>query len=152
MREALASPHVDSRRGGDLPLELHRALGDPRLQARVSDLEFADAVLVLAADPVNDAPILDLRLRKGVRRRGLKLGLAMPATSSLEPSAALSVRFGPGAGAAFAAALAAALAESPDAPRSTGSRRSPGRIRPRCPGWPRCCAARASSRAPAARS
>ncbi len=114
MREALASPHLDSRRGGSLPLELHRALGDPRLQARVSDLEFADAALVLAADPVNDAPILDLRLRKGIRRRGLKLGLAMPAPSSLEPSAALSVRFGPGAGPAFAAALAAALAESPD--------------------------------------
>ncbi len=114
MREALASPHVDSRRGGRLPIGLHRALGDPRLQARVSDLEFADAVLVLAADPVNDAPILDLRLRKGIRRRGLKLGLAMPAPSSLEPSAALSVRFGPGAGPAFAAALAATLAESPD--------------------------------------
>jgi NADH-quinone oxidoreductase subunit G len=114
MREALLSPHVDSRRGGKLPIGLHRALGDPRLQAQVSDLEFADAVLVLAADPVNDAPILDLRLRKGVRRRGLKLGLAMPAPSSLEPSASLSVRFGPGAGPAFAAALAAALAESPD--------------------------------------
>jgi NADH-quinone oxidoreductase subunit G len=114
MREALAAPHLDSRRGGSLPIELHRGLGDPRLQARVSDLEFADAVLVIAADPVNDAPILDLRLRKGIRRHGLKLGLAMPAASSLEPSAALSVRFGPGAGPAFAAALAASLAESPD--------------------------------------
>jgi NADH-quinone oxidoreductase subunit G len=114
MREALHSPHLDSRRGGSLPLGLQRGLGQPQLQARVSDLEFADAVLVLAADPVNDAPILDLRLRKGIRRRGLKLGLAMPAPSSLEPSAALSVRFGPGAGPAFAAALAAALAESPD--------------------------------------
>jgi NADH-quinone oxidoreductase subunit G len=114
MREALASPHLDSRRGGELPIGLHRALADPRLGARVTDLEFADAVVVLAADPVNDAPILDLRLRKGIRRHGLKLGLAMPAPSSLEPSAALSVRFGTGAGPAFAVALAAALAESPD--------------------------------------
>jgi NADH-quinone oxidoreductase subunit G len=113
-REALGSHDLDSRRGGALPLELHRALGAPQLAARVSDLEFADAVLVLAADPVNDAPILDLRLRKGIRRRGLKLGLAMPAPSSLEASAALSVRFGPGAGPAFAAALAAALGSSPD--------------------------------------
>ena len=114
MREALSSPHVDSRRGGELAVGLQRALGEPRLQAQVSDLEFADAVLVLAADPVNDAPILDLRLRKGIRRGGLELGLAMPAPSSLEPSAALSVRFGPGAGPAFAAALAAALAEPRD--------------------------------------
>src|SRR6185437_12287069 len=114
MREALSSPHLDSRRGGSLPLELHRALGDPRLQARVSDLEFADAVLAIAVDPVNDAPILDLRIRKGVRRRGMKLGVAMPGASSLEAPAALSVRFGPGAGPAFAAALAAALREPVD--------------------------------------
>jgi NADH-quinone oxidoreductase subunit G len=73
MREGLGSPHVDSRRAGTLPLELHRALNDPRLQARVSDLEFAHAVLVLAADPIEDAPILDLRLRKGVRRHGMHL-------------------------------------------------------------------------------
>ena len=69
MREGLDSPHLDSRRAGTLALDLHRALNDPRLQARVSDLEFAHAVLVLAADPIEDAPILDLRLRKGVRRQ-----------------------------------------------------------------------------------
>jgi NADH-quinone oxidoreductase subunit G len=73
MREGLGSPHLDSRRAGTLELELHRALSDPRLQARVSDLEFAHAVLVLACDPIEDAPILDLRLRKGVRRHGLRL-------------------------------------------------------------------------------
>jgi NADH-quinone oxidoreductase subunit G len=73
IREGLGSPHIDSRRVGALPLDLHRALGDPKLQAQVSDLEFAHAVLVLDIDPINDAPILDLRLRKGVRRHGVKL-------------------------------------------------------------------------------
>jgi NADH-quinone oxidoreductase subunit G len=79
MREGLDSPHLDSRSAGTLPLDLHRALGDPRLQARVSDLEFAHAVLVLAADPIEDAPILDLRLRKGARRHGVKLKRASAA-------------------------------------------------------------------------
>jgi NADH-quinone oxidoreductase subunit G len=73
MRESLGSPHIDSRRAGILPLDLHRALSDPRLQARVSDLEFAHAVLVLESDPIEDAPILDLRLRKGIRRHGMRL-------------------------------------------------------------------------------
>ncbi|HZL47978.1 MAG TPA: NADH-quinone oxidoreductase subunit NuoG [Solirubrobacteraceae bacterium] len=73
MREGLGSPHIDSRRAGVLPLELHRALGDPALQAKVSDLEFAHAVLVLEADPIEDMPILDLRLRKGIRRHGMRL-------------------------------------------------------------------------------
>ena len=39
----------------------------------MSDLEFAHGVLVLDCDPLLDAPILDLRLRKGIRRHGMKL-------------------------------------------------------------------------------
>jgi NADH-quinone oxidoreductase subunit G len=114
LREGLRSPHVDSRRGGELDLDLQRALADPGLQARVSDLEFAHAVLVLATEPVNDAPILDLRLRKGVRRHGMKLAVASPFPSSLDASAALSVRYTPGAAGAFAVALGAALGGSED--------------------------------------
>jgi NADH-quinone oxidoreductase subunit G len=73
LRDGLGSPHLDSRVGGTLPLELLQTLSDPRLQAIVSDLEFAHSVLLLDCDPLLDAPILDLRLRKGVRRHGLKL-------------------------------------------------------------------------------
>jgi NADH-quinone oxidoreductase subunit G len=73
LREALGSPHLDSRPAGALPLELLQALSDPQLQAKVSDLEFAHSVLLLDCDPLTDAPILDLRLRKGVRRHGMKL-------------------------------------------------------------------------------
>jgi NADH-quinone oxidoreductase subunit G len=73
LREALGSPHLDSRPAGALPLELLQALSDPQLQAKVSDLEFAHSVLLLDCDPLSDAPILDLRLRKGVRRHGMKL-------------------------------------------------------------------------------
>jgi NADH-quinone oxidoreductase subunit G len=73
MREGLCSPHLDSRVAGALGLDLHRALAEPSLQARVSDLEFAHAVLLLECEPIVDAAILDLRLRKGVRRHGMKL-------------------------------------------------------------------------------
>ncbi len=73
MREALHSPHLDSRPAGRLELESHRALAAPELQAKVPDLEFAHAVLVLDCDPIADAPILDLRLRKGARRHGMQV-------------------------------------------------------------------------------
>jgi NADH-quinone oxidoreductase subunit G len=73
MRDVLGSPHLDSRTAGWLALESHRALAEPALQAKVPDLEFAHAVLVLDCDPIADAPILDLRLRKGARRHGMKL-------------------------------------------------------------------------------
>jgi NADH-quinone oxidoreductase subunit G len=87
LREGLRSPHIDSRAAGTLPLELHRALGDPRLQARVSDLEFAHTVLLLDTEPVEDAAILDLRLRKGVRRHGMKLVRASAAELLAQESA-----------------------------------------------------------------
>jgi NADH-quinone oxidoreductase subunit G len=73
LREGLGSPHIDSRASSSLPLDLARQLAEPNLQAKVSDLEFAHAVLLLDCEPLRDAPILDLRLRKGVRRHGLKL-------------------------------------------------------------------------------
>ena len=73
LRNELGSPHIDSRVAGKLALHLHRALAEPALQAKVSDLEFAHAVLVLEVDLIKDAAILDLRLRKGVRRHGMKL-------------------------------------------------------------------------------
>jgi NADH-quinone oxidoreductase subunit G len=87
LREGLGSPHLDSRVSGALPLELHQALAEPSLQAKVSDLEFAHAVLVLEANPIEDAAILDLRLRKGVRRHGMKLVSASTADLLDEGSA-----------------------------------------------------------------
>ncbi len=109
MREALGSPDLDSRAGGTLPLALHRALTAPAAQASVPDLEFAHAVLVLDTEPVDDAPILDLRLRKGARRNAVKLLVATSRPSSLDDRASVSLRFAPGAGEALLAAIDAVL-------------------------------------------
>jgi NADH-quinone oxidoreductase subunit G len=109
LREALGSPHLDSRQAGAIAPELARALAAPALQATVGDLEFAHTVLVLDCEPVDDAPILDLRIRKGVRRHGTRLALATPGASTLEEPAKLSLRFTPGAGATFVSALTAAV-------------------------------------------
>ncbi len=107
MREGLASEHVDTLAGTD-PAMRHR-LALPDLQARVSDLEFASAVLVIGTEPVDDMPILDLRIRKGVTRRHVTLAVATSRPSALDPLATSSTRYAPGAGAAFLHALAGAL-------------------------------------------
>ncbi len=109
VRDVHGSPHLDSRAGGGLDRAGLLALGDPGLQATVADLEFAHTVLVLGTEPVDDAPILDLRLRKGVRRNRMQLAVATSRPSSLDPNAALRVRYAPGAEAAFVAALSAAF-------------------------------------------
>jgi NADH-quinone oxidoreductase subunit G len=109
VREVLGSEDVDSRVAGGPSEELRAALGHPDLQATVPDIEFAHAVLVIDAEPVDDMPIIDLRIRKGVRRNHVKLAVATSRPSSLDPNAAAVARFAPGAGEAFLAALNAAL-------------------------------------------
>jgi NADH-quinone oxidoreductase subunit G len=54
-------------------------------------------------------PILDLWIRKGVRRNGVKLAVATARPSALDRNAALTVRYAPGEEAALLAALAGVL-------------------------------------------
>jgi len=114
LRERLGSPHLDASPWGARPRDEALALADPALQATVPDLEYAHAVLVLDCEPVDDMPILDLRLRKGVRRNRMQLAVATSRPSALDPNAVQSVRFVPGRGGAFAAALAAAITGTGD--------------------------------------
>jgi NADH-quinone oxidoreductase subunit G len=110
MREGLGSSDVDSRGDRGVPAELARALANPTLQATVTDLEFAHTVLVVGCEPLDDAPILDLRIRKGVRRRGVQLAVATARPSALDPNAKVVVRYSPGGETEFLAALADELA------------------------------------------
>ncbi|GAC1320105.1 MAG: NADH-quinone oxidoreductase subunit NuoG [Thermoleophilaceae bacterium] len=110
MREVLGSPHIDSRRGGSIDPGHARMLARPDLSACVSDIDYAATVLVLETDLVEEAPILDLRVRKGTRRRELRLVVASSRPSSLDENAESVLRFAPGAGEAMLGALAAAVA------------------------------------------
>jgi NADH-quinone oxidoreductase subunit G len=115
MRETLGSPHLDSGRRGALPAGLRRALANPALQASVPDLEFAHTVLVLDCEPLDEMPILDLRIRKGVRRNRVALSVATSRPSALDDIATVRTRHTPGAGAALLGALAAAVSGQGDA-------------------------------------
>ncbi len=112
-REGLESNDIDSCPEGIHELELARSLAAPELQATVPDIEFAHTVLVLGCEPLDDAPIFDLRIRKGVRRHGVQLAVATARPSALDPKAKIVVRFAPGEEAEFVAALAAELAGEP---------------------------------------
>jgi NADH-quinone oxidoreductase subunit G len=109
LRDGLGSNHLSARPGGELGLDALRALADPALQATVPDLEFAHTVLLIDCDPIDDAPVLDLRIRKGVRRNGVNVLVASARPTALDASAAATLRFAPGAGEAFLVALDAAL-------------------------------------------
>src|SRR6059058_3402496 len=95
-RDGLGSGNLSARAGGELPLDVTRALAAPALQATVSDLEFAHAVLVVDCDPVDDAAVWDLRIRKGVRRNEMKLGVISARPTALDNQATVTLRHAPG--------------------------------------------------------
>ena len=109
LRDKLGSSHLATRPGEDLPLDVVRALADPKLQATVPDLEFAHTVLLVDCDPIDEAPVWDLRIRKGVRRHGTKLVVASARPTALDPNATATLRFAPGGAEGFLVALDAAL-------------------------------------------
>ena len=115
LREGLGSPHVDSRLSGRLDPGHARLLARPDLSASVSDIDQAGAILVLDTELVDEAPILELRARKAARRNGAKLVVATSRPSALDPSAAATLRFRPGAAEGALGALLATLG-SPLAP------------------------------------
>jgi NADH-quinone oxidoreductase subunit G len=108
VREALGSNNLDSR-VAPLDREQAQTLARPELTASVPDVEWADAVLVVETELVDEMPILELRVRKGRRRHGVKVAVASSHPSALDRDAAATVRFAPGSGEALLVALAAAL-------------------------------------------
>ena len=129
IRRALGSPHVDSRAGGAVDHGLLLELSRPELSAGVSDLDVADAVLVVGCDPLHAMPILDLRIRKVVRRNGARLAVATDRPTALDSVAEETASYAPGEAASFLAALAAELGDAePDAPRTDAYREAAARI------------------------
>jgi NADH-quinone oxidoreductase subunit G len=102
-RDGLGSGNLAARPRGELPLDVARALASPALQASIPDLEYAHAVLLVDCDPIDEAPTLDLRIRKGIRRHHVRVGVVSARPTALDASADLVVRCAPGgAGAALA--------------------------------------------------
>ncbi len=118
VREALGSPHVDSRPSRGAGREALVRLAQPSLSAKVRDIDDADAILVLGTDPLHSSPILDLRVRKAIRRGGARLAVATERPTALDGGAEAAVRFAPGGATAFLFGLAAALREGGDSPES----------------------------------
>jgi NADH-quinone oxidoreductase subunit G len=107
--EGLGSRNIDSRRTGKLSADVARTLTEPDVTLSIPDVEWADAILVLATELVDEMPILDLRVRKAVNQHGAKLAVATARPSSLDPKASITARFAPKAVDAFAQALLRSL-------------------------------------------
>jgi NADH-quinone oxidoreductase subunit G len=113
VRGALGSPHVAGGSAGTPDRRLARELSRPELSAAIAEIDRAESVLVVGCDPLHAMPILDLRLRKAIRRSGSRIAVASDRPTALDGGAEETARYAPGEAAAFLAALARELA--PDA-------------------------------------
>jgi NADH-quinone oxidoreductase subunit G len=84
-------------------------LSRPDHGSRLADIDNADAILVVGVDPLHEMPILDLRIRKAVRRSRAKLMVASERPTALDGGADEAVRYAPGDAQSFLRALAGAL-------------------------------------------
>jgi NADH-quinone oxidoreductase subunit G len=106
IRKGCGSGWLGSTATPALDPALARVLARPDLSARTTDIDTAGAVLVVETELVDEAPILDLRVRKAARRNGVKVVTVTSRPSSLDPNASATVRIAPGALEAGLAALA----------------------------------------------
>jgi NADH-quinone oxidoreductase subunit G len=110
VRGALHSPHIDSRPAGGPGVDTILGLERPEAQAKVTDIDEADVILVLGTDPMQSSPILDLRIRKAIRRNGARLAVATERPTALDGGAEAIARYAPGQASYFLGALTAAVA------------------------------------------
>ena len=97
----------------------------PSSAPRIADLDHADAILVIGTDPLHEMPILDLRIRKAVRRARAKLIVASERPTALDGGATEAIRYAPGEAAASCERSPARSA------RTATTRRAHSRRRPR---------------------
>jgi NADH-quinone oxidoreductase subunit G len=129
VRDALGSPHLDSRPSRGPKAEVLRRLAEPRISAKVRDIDEADAILVLGTDPLHSSPILDLRVRKAIRRNGAKLVVATERPTALDGGAEAIARYAPGQAAHFVGELASAIGGSENvATPIAGTLRDAGKV------------------------
>ena len=138
VRGPLASADVTSSSAPSLPAELRQRLNDPALAVSMADIDHAGTVLVLGTDPMHEMPILELRIRKAVRRNGAQLLVATERPTALDGGAAIGSdgcleahRYEPGAGADFLRDLHGAIArgDTDNGFAAALKRRRPGRDR-----------------------
>ncbi|MCB0876326.1 MAG: NADH-quinone oxidoreductase subunit NuoG, partial [Solirubrobacterales bacterium] len=116
VRGTLGSGDVAATRRRGLSRSARARLGDPKLSVATADIDHAGAILVLGCDPMNEMPILELRIRKAVRRNGSSLLVATERPTALDGGAAIgsagcleAQRYAPGEARRFIDDLRAAI-------------------------------------------
>jgi predicted molibdopterin-dependent oxidoreductase YjgC len=103
-RQGLGTNNIDHKVYADSP-------GLPIDHYDLNQLEDANLILLIASDPTEELPILDLRIKKIVSRKGAKLAVLNDQETLMDKYAAQSLRYNVGSSASALAGLANGLAK-----------------------------------------
>ena len=101
-RQNLGTNNIDHKTYADTP-------GLPVPHFDLLDVETSDLVVLIASDPTEELPILDLRLKKAVERQGVKMVVLNDQQTLMDKYATQSLRYNIGSDNAVLAGLNAAL-------------------------------------------
>src|SRR5690606_25630782 len=104
-RAVLGTPHVDHRAGSQV---VGSGVAFP---GRVTDVDSADAILIVDVLPQERIPVLDLRIRRALERRGARVAALGPALP-VYGDKALGVAVAPGETAAALRRLTSLVGEA----------------------------------------
>ncbi len=127
VRGALGSDDVTSTARPGLSRTARNRLAAPELAVGTADIDHAGAILVLGCDPMHEMPIVELRIRKAVRRNGAKLLVATERPTALDGGGAIDSsgclearRYAPGAARGFIESLRSAIGSGDDEADAAG--------------------------------
>jgi NADH-quinone oxidoreductase chain G len=101
-RENLGTNNIDHKTYTDTP-------GLPVAHFDLLDVETSDLVVLIASDPTEELPILDLRLKKAMTRQGVEMIVLNDQQTLMDKYATLSMRYNTGSDGAVLAGLNALL-------------------------------------------
>ncbi len=104
MRMGVGTNNIDYKAYSDTP-------GLPVAHYDFTDIESSDLIVLIASDPTEELPILDLRLKKAVIRLGRKLIVLNDQKTLMDKYASLSLRYDVGSDEVALGGLAKAVAE-----------------------------------------
>lgn len=113
-RLGLGTNNIDHKTYKDTP-------GLPIRHFDFEDIETSNLILLIASDPTEELPILELRIKKVLRRKGVKLVILNDHQIALDKIAFKTLRYNVGSSQAVFTALALGLgAETRDTEKETG--------------------------------
>ncbi|MEE8305920.1 MAG: molybdopterin-dependent oxidoreductase, partial [Gammaproteobacteria bacterium] len=101
-RQNLGTNNIDHKTYSDTP-------GLPVAHFDLLDVETSDLVVLIASDPTEELPILDLRLKKAMTRQGVAMIVLNDQQTLMDKYATLSLRYNVGSDGAVLAGLNTAL-------------------------------------------